>query len=98
MEKGKGKYIKNTTDYAYALEVKFMGELSASLVKEFRPETMDGQSGKILHNGFTFVTNEEYEQLQNTQGSVVMLKKVFLLSMINFQMRLLHLMKNMQLY
>lgn len=63
MEKGKGKYIKNTTDYAYALEVRLKGELSASLVKEFRPETMDGQSGKILHNGFTFVTNEEYEQL-----------------------------------
>ncbi len=58
-----GKYVKNTTDTAYALEVREAGELDASFVKTFRPETINGQNGKVVHTGFTFITEEELKLL-----------------------------------
>jgi len=60
---GNGKYVKNTTDTAYALEVREAGELDASFVKTFRPETINGQDGKVVHTGFTFITEEELKLL-----------------------------------
>ena len=58
-----GTYVKNTTETAYSLEVREAGELDASFVKTFRPETINGQDGKVLHTGFTFITEEELKLL-----------------------------------
>ena len=58
-----GKYVKNTTETAYALEVRESGVLEASFIKTFRPETISGQDGKVLHTGFTFITEEELKLL-----------------------------------
>jgi len=63
-EELKGKFVQNTTDASYALEVRNEGELAPVMTKVFRPETLNGQDGKVLHNGFTFVTTEELKMLQ----------------------------------
>lgn len=63
-EELKGKFVQNTTDASYALEVRNEGELAPVMTKVFRPETINGQDGKVLHNGFTFITTEELKMLQ----------------------------------